>query len=609
MSSTTRQPLPVITAMGGINAAGRSGLHFAFQRLVFDALSTTQQQATLNTLARLTGDNSDTASAHTLLPRTLIRALPDDLRLHSAMNATSTAPLHTTARDIDLPTHAPAHWQQQPRDNKRTDIHLSEQQAVRLPYSHTPKVRAAGQLPSGFNPADLYPSRNHPRALQMALFGISDTLDSLALDWQRIVNLIGPHNVAVFASNAMAQLDDNGLGGLMRAPLNGQRITSKQVPLGLGEMTADFLNAYVLRTLGPTGGMLGACATFLYNMEKGVRAIRSGQARIAIIGTSEAPLIAEVIEGYRAMGALAEDSALAALDNASEADLRRACRPFANNCGFTIAESAQFAVLMDDTLALELGADILGSIPDVFIHADGAKKSISAPGVGNFLTVGRAAALTQQLLGERALQQHSMVHAHGTGTPQNRTTESDILSRVAGTFGIRSWPIVAIKAYLGHSLGSAGGDQLSATLGSFAHHILPGITTIDALANDVQQKHLQFCLQHTESAPLSASLINSKGFGGNNATAVAFSPNATTDLLQKRHGNSALTQWQHKREAVLDAKHTLANSYQHKVPTVRYHFDDGVMHSDDVSLTREAMALPGYPSMPLNVPNGFEDCM
>ena len=30
--------LPVITAMGGINAAGRSALHFGFQRLVFDAL-------------------------------------------------------------------------------------------------------------------------------------------------------------------------------------------------------------------------------------------------------------------------------------------------------------------------------------------------------------------------------------------------------------------------------------------------------------------------------------------------------------------------------------------------------------------------------------------
>ena len=33
--------LPVITAMGGINAAGRSALHFGFQRLIFDALPDT----------------------------------------------------------------------------------------------------------------------------------------------------------------------------------------------------------------------------------------------------------------------------------------------------------------------------------------------------------------------------------------------------------------------------------------------------------------------------------------------------------------------------------------------------------------------------------------
>ncbi|HBP69724.1 MAG TPA: beta-ketoacyl synthase, partial [Alcanivorax sp.] len=92
--------------------------------------------------------------------------------------------------------------------------------------------------------------------------------------------------VAVYASNAMAQLDDNGLGGMMRAPALGHRTTSKQCPLGLGEMTADFINAYVLRSAGSTGGMLGACATFLYNLERGVHAIRQGRARLVVVGTS-----------------------------------------------------------------------------------------------------------------------------------------------------------------------------------------------------------------------------------------------------------------------------------------------------------------------------------
>ena len=76
--------LPVITAMGGINAAGRSAQHFAFQRLIFDALDSTQQRDTLSALSRLTGNNSEAVLAHTL-----IRALPDSHQLHGALAGTS----------------------------------------------------------------------------------------------------------------------------------------------------------------------------------------------------------------------------------------------------------------------------------------------------------------------------------------------------------------------------------------------------------------------------------------------------------------------------------------------------------------------------------------
>ena len=405
----------------------------------------------------------------------------------------------------------------------------------------------------------------------------------------------------------MSQMDDYGLGGVMRFPPNGHRITSKQVPLGLGEMTADFLNAYVLHSVGTTGGMLGACATFLYNLEKGVQAIRSGKCRVAIVGTSEAPLVAEIMEGYRAMGALAEDQDLAALDGASQADVRRACRPFSANCGFTMAESAQFTVLMDDTLALELGADILGAVPDVFIHADGAKKSISAPGVGNYLTMGKAAALTRQLIGERGLQQHSFVHAHGTGTPQNRVTESVILDRTAAAFGIENWPIVGIKSYVGHSLGSAGGDQLAATLGSFAHGILPGIRTIDHIADDVHRQHLNFCLEHQQQDDLQASLINSKGFGGNNATAVALSGSVTETMLRQRHGNKAMSAWQSARDTTLACKAAYRHHCLTEAPAPVYKFNEGVMGDEQVSLTRDAVQLAGGDAMAFDDDAGLRE--
>ena len=177
------------------------------------------------------------------------------------------------------------------------------------------------------------------------------------------------------------------------------------------------------------------------------------------------------------MGALAEDDALLKLDGRSEGrpDHTRACRPFAENCGFTLAEASQFVILFDDELALELGANIYGSVADVFVNADGFKKSIPGPGIGNYLTVGKAMGVVRAILGDKALANNTYMQAHGTGTPQNRVTESHIFNALAKNFGIRQWPVTAIKAFLGHSLACASGDQIIASLGVWHDGIIPGI--------------------------------------------------------------------------------------------------------------------------------------
>ena len=65
---------------------------------------------------------------------------------------------------------------------------------------------------------------------------------------------------------------------------------AKNCPLGLAEMTADFVNAYILGSVGATGANVGACATFLYNLRQGITDIRAGNCRVAVIGSSEAPI-------------------------------------------------------------------------------------------------------------------------------------------------------------------------------------------------------------------------------------------------------------------------------------------------------------------------------
>ena len=167
---------------------------------------------------------------------------------------------------------------------------------------------------------------------------------------------------------------------------------------------------------------------------------------------------------------------------------------------------------MDDELAMQQGARILGAVGDVFVNADGYKKSISGPGIGNYLTLAKAMASARAILGERALRQGTYMQAHGTGTPQNRVTESHIFNELAKTFGVQDWLVSAIKCYVGHSMGPAGGDQLSAILGAWQDGWVPGITTIDHIADDVHHSELILPFTHQEIDPASmpGAFVNSK---------------------------------------------------------------------------------------------------
>lgn len=630
--------LPVIVGFGGISPAGRSSNYHAYNRIIFDKLDAETKQNTLLDLAMLTGLGSyaegsyrDASGNHLapseltqrlekeLLSRTLIRRIPAEQFDANAimMNAAariseSDSQIHFRTRSRLLPENIPDNWRITALDGGMVDVAISGGTDVIFPDTRRLAVQAAGTLPSGFEPGTLYQSRNHPRALQMAVYAASDALSSTGLDIDALLQTLSPDQIAVFASNSIGQLDELGFGGLTKYPPLGKRTTSKQMPLGYAQMPADFVNAYMLGNLGSTGGALGACATFLYNLRSGVEAIRTGKAELVLVGGSDAPVIPEVIEGFRAMGALAEDKKLQALDGLSsieQVDHRRACRPFGDNCGFTIGESAQFIVLMSDRLAIETGANIYASVPDVYVNADGYKKSISAPGVGNYLTLGKAASLIEKLLGSESLQ-HAMVQAHGTSTPQNRVTESHVLNEIAKAFSIDQLTVSAVKAYLGHSQGTAGGDQILSTLGVWAKGIIPGLTTTTAIAEDVHQSNLLFPLTHLDvgAEQIHAALINSKGFGGNNASAAMISPTKTLEMLSKRYSATDLKAWQTRNEAVNEriAEYDAASLRGEMRPTYRYDYQ--VLEGEDLAITHAGVKVPYHPiPVSFDVSNPYED--
>ncbi len=619
MSAAPRR-LPVIIGFGGINAAGRASFHHAYRRLVIDALSEAQRLQTYRSLASMMNfkaDPADPATRRHIDQHTLIRRIEgfdvDQVPVNRSVSLkgeNDTGLTFLMARR-HLPENPHPGWQITNVDRGTVRVTITDTFDVLLPDHRRSRVSCAAQLPSGFDPGALYQSRSHPRGLQLTVFGASDALRSTGLSLTRLKQEVAPDEFAVYSSSAMGQLDPNGYGGLLQNPLMGRRPTSKNIALGLSQMPGDFINAYVLGSVGGTAGIVGACATFLYGIRQGVSDIMEGRKRIVLVGNAEAPIVADVIEGYRTMGALAEDEALMALDGRTDGpDHRRACRPFSDNCGFTVAEGAIYTVLMDDELAIRLGARILGSVPGVFVNADGYKKSIPGPGIGNYITVAKAMGLARSMLGEDGLRRRTQMQAHGTGTPQNRVTESHILNELAGIHGIEGWPVGAVKAYVGHSMAPAGGDQLAAVLGTWEHGWFPGITTIDHIADDVHDSNLLLPMQHVEvdRKEMEAAFINSKGFGGNNATGLFLSPETTRRMLERRWGKDVMLAHARTHEAVAAAAADYDAAMERGEIMPIYQFGEGVVQGEDLDITEKTLQIPGF-GLPikLDLDNPFGD--
>ena len=629
--------LPIIAGFGGYNAAGRSSFHHGFRRTVIESLSGSQKEPTLVGLAVMCGlvkaedngnyqaENGETLTSaqvanqfeQQVLDATLIRKIGtqyfdvDNTPWHQSTELESEHDQNTfLLPKKQLPNPIPESWTVSEHSDKQVRVTLAGVADFKTETTRDFPVKVAGQLPDGFDVSKLYNSRFHPRGLQLTIAAISDAMGSLGVSWDKITHHVAPDQIAVYAGSVFGQMDEYGHGGMVQSRLRGGRVSSKQLALGLNTMPADFINAYVLGSVGSTGGITGACATFLYNLRSGVEDIKEGRARIAIVGSSEAPINQEIMEGFAAMSALATDDGLKKLDGVETADHRRASRPFSYNCGFSIGESAQYAILVDDELLVELGLQAFGAVPDVFVNADGFKKSISAPGPGNFLTLMRAVASANAILGEESVAKRSFVHAHGSSTPANRTTESELFDRVAEAYGIQDWPITAVKAFVGHSIGPASGDQLVSALGSFAYGVIPGIKTITEVADDVFQKHLKISPADIDVGEegLDVSFINSKGFGGNNATGVIVAPHIVNSMLEKRYGNEVINSYREKL-AVTQQK---AAEYDRGVLKgeygIHYYFGEGMIDDREMVLSKTEMKIPGYKHpVDLKVSNPFSD--
>lgn len=630
--------LPCIVGFGGANAAGRCSFHYSYNRMVLDSLTPEERQRTFECLAAMMnlvtesdgglidreGNHVDMSEIESLMGEeilngTLIRRIeknhfdPDASHWHQKVpanpNEGGVISFVTTKRCVPEPL--PSGWVVSQLDDKRVRIDISEGTEFKVDAYRDFPVKSAGQLPTGFDPGAFHNARFQPRGTQLGIFSASDALHSMGIPWKTVEAHVGPEEVGVYGGSGFPPFQDEGYGGMLKSRLKGERVSTKALAMGINSMPADFVNAYVLGCVGQSGSYVAACATFLYNLRVAVADIQAGKIRAAMVMNTEAPVLPEIMDGFATMGALATEENVRKLDGTDTVDPRSVSRPFGSNCGFTIGEAGQVFILMDDELALELGAEIYGAVPDVFTAADGYKKSISGPGAGNYLTLARAVSSARNLVGDEGINR-SFVMAHGSSTPQNRVTESHIFHTVAENFGIKNWPVGAVKAFVGHTLGAASADQLQVSLGVFAKGVLPGIPTIDKVAEDVHDEHLTISPENQDLGVGNSDVafLNSKGFGGTNASAVVLAPHVVEDMLTKRYGQDVMNSWQAKREDVRKS----AQAYDEEAIKGNYKsiykFGEDMIDETQITLSQEAVTLPGYENpVSLNIPNLYKDML
>lgn len=187
--------LPVIVGMGGINAAGRTSFHQGFRRIVIEKLNAEAREETFVGLATLMNilrcengqllDQQDNVYARSdveakfgkqILAGTLIRKIeknhfdPDATPWQQklTMQSTEQAICFETALK-DLPKPLPRAWKVTDIGEKRVRVEIQGELSLKQDSVRDNPIKAAGQFPTGFEPAKLYNSRYQPRGLQATI--------------------------------------------------------------------------------------------------------------------------------------------------------------------------------------------------------------------------------------------------------------------------------------------------------------------------------------------------------------------------------------------------------------------------------------------------------
>jgi 3-oxoacyl-[acyl-carrier-protein] synthase II len=367
----------------------------------------------------------------------------------------------------------------------------------------------AGQVPSqteqanGLNESDYLSPKDRKRVDLFTLFALAAAEEALTqANWRPTTDE---------DQEATATIIATGIGGLPTITQahttlieqGARRLSPFTVPAFLANLAAGNVSIkYGFK--GPIGTPVTACAAGVQAIGDAMRLLRTGEAKVALAGGTEACIDPLSLAGF---------GALKALSTRNE-DPEKASRPFDKDReGFVMGEGAGLVVLETLEHALARGATPLVEIVGYGTSGD-AYHLTSGPENGE--GAARAMQTALKMAGISA-DQIGYVNAHATSTPVGDRGEINALRRVFGE-KVTDVAISSTKSATGHLLGAAGGVETIFSAQALISGILPPTLNLENPEDSMADLDL-IPLVAREKA-VDYVLCNGFGFGGVNAAII-----------------------------------------------------------------------------------------
>jgi nodulation protein E len=342
----------------------------------------------------------------------------------------------------------------------------------------------------GFDPSRYFDEKEIGLLDRFAQFGVVAAREAIAqsgIQWSEELR----ESTAIVTGSCVGgqTTEDEGFVNLYRN--NIPRVNPLTIPRTMENAAASRISLET-GVVGPTYTVSTACSSANHAIGQAFWMVRTGTARAAIAGGSEAVFSLGFLKAWEAMRVVSPDT----------------CRPFSKDRrGLILGEGGAMLVLERLEEARARGAKIFGEIIGFGMSSDAFHITQPSP-------EGAARAM-RSAISDSGLQPEDIgyINAHGTATQANDATETAAIRKVFGVHADRL-AVSSTKSMHGHTLGAAGAIEAVATLLSLCNGVLPPTANftapdpacdLDVIPNQVRQQQVE------------CALSNSFAFGGLNA--------------------------------------------------------------------------------------------